>query len=174
MSMKHLSEEERKAYFRTHKRLSRAKLRGELTSEEMKAKNREQYLKNKERYKKKAAAWNKKHGEYMRAQSIQNRVKKHYPDKLEASEITLESMEKWLEDHRHMPCTYCGTHLSNTVDHVIPLSGDGTHSFDNMVMCCRSCNTWKADRTLEEFGERIRQMNKLINGQRNQVDSCVV
>nr|WP_253258665.1 HNH endonuclease [Pseudonocardia sp. N23] len=48
-------------------------------------------------------------------------------------------------------CAYCGTR-ADTIDHVIPRSRGGAHSWDNCVAACRACNSRKADRLLEELG----------------------
>lgn len=47
-------------------------------------------------------------------------------------------------------CQYCGIHAT-TVDHVIPRSKGGRHSWTNLVMACKKCNEKKRDRLLEEI-----------------------
>ena len=44
-------------------------------------------------------------------------------------------------------CQYCGKPAEN-IDHVVPRSRGGTHSWDNVVAACRPCNTRKEDRLL--------------------------
>src|ERR671916_356470 len=48
-------------------------------------------------------------------------------------------------------CAYCPRH-ADTIDHVVPRSRGGTHSWENCVAACRTCNSRKADRLLEELG----------------------
>jgi 5-methylcytosine-specific restriction endonuclease McrA len=48
-------------------------------------------------------------------------------------------------------CAYCGTH-ADTIDHVVPRSRGGPHTWENCVASCGSCNHRKADRLLEELG----------------------
>ena len=48
-------------------------------------------------------------------------------------------------------CAYCGKR-ADTIDHVVPRSRGGTHSWDNCVAACRLCNSRKADRLIEELG----------------------
>jgi len=48
-------------------------------------------------------------------------------------------------------CQYCGAQAEN-IDHIVPRSRGGTHSWENVVACCRRCNTQKEDRLLEEAG----------------------
>ena len=49
----------------------------------------------------------------------------------------------------HYRCQYCGASAEN-VDHVVPKSRGGPHSWDNVVAACRSCNSRKRDRLLSE------------------------
>ncbi|MDG3013202.1 HNH endonuclease [Speluncibacter jeojiensis] len=48
-------------------------------------------------------------------------------------------------------CAYCGG-KAETIDHVIPRSRGGEHSWENCVACCAPCNHSKADRLLSELG----------------------
>ncbi len=48
-------------------------------------------------------------------------------------------------------CAYCAKR-ADTIDHVLPRSRGGPHSWENCVAACRSCNSRKADRLLEELG----------------------
>ena len=52
-------------------------------------------------------------------------------------------------------CQYCGTRISmgtGTRDHVQPLSRGGADTLDNVVACCKACNSRKDDRTPAEAG----------------------
>jgi len=54
-------------------------------------------------------------------------------------------------------CWYCGDEFSDsdngyfTVDHVIPLSETKNNSPENLVPCCKSCNSSKRNRSINEF-----------------------
>ena len=52
-------------------------------------------------------------------------------------------------------CAYCGA-KAETVDHVIPRSRGGEHSWENCVACCAPCNHRKADKMLSELGWTLR------------------
>ena len=52
----------------------------------------------------------------------------------------------------HHTCQYCGSSRHLTLDHVIPLSKGGQHSWDNVVTACQQCNQRKSDRTPLEAG----------------------
>src|SRR6266581_4379881 len=58
-------------------------------------------------------------------------------------------------------CQYCGVVLGEellTVDHVLPKSRGGLKSWTNMVTSCKSCNTFKNNRTPEEAGIKLIQI----------------
>ena len=46
-------------------------------------------------------------------------------------------------------CQYCGER-AETLDHVVPRSRGGSHTWDNVVAACRPCNVRKADRLLHD------------------------
>ena len=46
-------------------------------------------------------------------------------------------------------CQYCGSRKQLTLDHVLPKSKGGTHTWDNVVTACSPCNSRKGDRTLQ-------------------------
>jgi 5-methylcytosine-specific restriction endonuclease McrA len=52
-------------------------------------------------------------------------------------------------------CVYCGR-PGLTVDHLVPQSRGGAHTWENLAACCGPCNHTKADRTPEEAGMRLR------------------
>ncbi|MCB1264806.1 MAG: HNH endonuclease [Mycobacterium sp.] len=52
-------------------------------------------------------------------------------------------------------CAYCGSR-ADTVDHVVPRSRGGEHSWENCVAACSPCNHRKADRLLAELGWTLR------------------
>jgi 5-methylcytosine-specific restriction endonuclease McrA len=52
-------------------------------------------------------------------------------------------------------CQYCGAQ-AESIDHVVPRSRGGPHSWDNVVACCRRCNTKKEDHLPHEAGLVLR------------------
>ena len=52
-------------------------------------------------------------------------------------------------------CAYC-TGKAETIDHVVPRSRGGAHTWENCVACCAPCNHRKADRLLSEIGWELR------------------
>ncbi|WP_328395343.1 HNH endonuclease [Nocardia sp. NBC_00416] len=51
-------------------------------------------------------------------------------------------------------CGYCGDR-AHTVDHIRPRSRGGPNTWENLIACCATCNTGKADRTPDEAGMRL-------------------
>ncbi|MBF6572003.1 HNH endonuclease [Nocardia farcinica] len=52
-------------------------------------------------------------------------------------------------------CGYCGG-KAETIDHVVPRSRGGEHSWENCVASCAPCNHRKADKLLSELGWTLR------------------
>ncbi|HEX7132713.1 MAG TPA: HNH endonuclease [Iamia sp.] len=52
-------------------------------------------------------------------------------------------------------CQYCGS-KAETIDHIVPRSRGGGHSWENVVAACRPCNLRKADRSLRDCGLQLR------------------
>lgn len=57
-------------------------------------------------------------------------------------------------------CQYCGSNKRLTLDHVIPLSRGGQHTWNNVVTACERCNQHKSDRTTVEAGMPLRTKPK--------------
>ncbi len=53
-------------------------------------------------------------------------------------------------------CQYCDSQAEN-LDHVLPRSRGGTHTWENVVAACRRCNTRKGNRTPHEAGLSLRR-----------------
>lgn len=50
-------------------------------------------------------------------------------------------------------CQYCGkTDLPLTIDHIIPRSRGGEHTWENLITACSRCNSKKGDKTPREAG----------------------
>jgi 5-methylcytosine-specific restriction endonuclease McrA len=53
-------------------------------------------------------------------------------------------------------CQYCN-HSAENIDHVVPRSRGGEHTWDNVVASCRACNARKEDRLPQECGLSLRR-----------------
>ena len=53
-------------------------------------------------------------------------------------------------------CQYCGRQSNDlTLDHVVPRHRGGSHSWDNLVTACKSCNHRKGGKLLEDARLRL-------------------
>jgi 5-methylcytosine-specific restriction endonuclease McrA len=57
-------------------------------------------------------------------------------------------------------CQYCGSTRHLTIDHVLPRSKGGAHTWDNVVSACAKCNARKGDRTPIEAGMPLKAKPK--------------
>jgi 5-methylcytosine-specific restriction endonuclease McrA len=57
-------------------------------------------------------------------------------------------------------CQYCGSTRHLTIDHVLPRSKGGPHTWDNVITACEKCNAAKGDRLLSELGMQLRTKPK--------------
>jgi len=53
-------------------------------------------------------------------------------------------------------CQYCGG-AAESIDHVVPRSKGGEHTWENVVAACRSCNVRKGDRLLHATSMQLRR-----------------
>ncbi len=108
---------------------------------------------------------------------IRRRWKKNHPEQavadfqrrrarfasVESDEITKETWAEILETFGHR-CAYCLEEKKLEMDHVVPISKGGTHTYDNLVPACGKCNASKGDRSLLDFlargiiSDRIREV----------------
>ena len=59
--------------------------------------------------------------------------------------------ERVFKLHGHL-CAYCGTDEGEMhIDHIIPRKAGGTHDLDNLVACCKQCNTRKGSKNEAVF-----------------------
>ncbi len=58
-------------------------------------------------------------------------------------------------------CWYCGSTEHLSVDHVIPQSRNGSHGGENLISCCRFCNSSKGSTDLLAWMERRGQFPSL-------------
>lgn len=56
-------------------------------------------------------------------------------------------------------CQYCGAAAEN-IDHVVPRSKGGLHTWENVVASCRPCNMRKEDHLLSETSLILRRLPK--------------
>jgi 5-methylcytosine-specific restriction endonuclease McrA len=74
---------------------------------------------------------------------------------IKAPGLTLWAIRKLLKEwqSQNLTCFYCDD-FPTTVDHVVPLIHGGTNYQENLVPCCRPCNSSKGDKSLNEWSGR--------------------
>lgn len=65
-----------------------------------------------------------------------------------AGNLTVAEWRSVLEEFGEQ-CLACGSHDPITIDHVIPISKGGSNTRDNVQPLCGSCNSSKADKTVD-------------------------
>lgn len=55
-------------------------------------------------------------------------------------------------------CVYCGKYLSayngeRTVEHIVPRKFNGGNNLENLWLCCKSCNSSKGAKTIDQYKE---------------------
>lgn len=54
-------------------------------------------------------------------------------------------------------CQYCGA-VAENIDHIVPRSKGGPHSWENVVAACRPCNARKMDHFLHQTSMNLRSV----------------
>lgn len=118
------------------------------------------------------SAWMRAHPEkikaywkkwYIENQDTLRRLASHRAQTYAASDFTFEDWIAILEVFGHQ-CAYClCSDKKLTMDHVLPLSKGGTHTADNIVPACKSCNSRKNNRPL--FVMLTKPLRRNVNGQ---------
>jgi 5-methylcytosine-specific restriction endonuclease McrA len=57
-------------------------------------------------------------------------------------------------------CQYCGSVKKLTIDHIVPRSRGGPHTWENVITACEPCNLKKGDRLPHEAGMPLRSQPK--------------
>lgn len=79
-------------------------------------------------------------------------------------------------------CQYCGVTTKDlTIDHVVPKRHGGGATWENLVCCCRKCNTRKSDKFLHQVSMKLRRpprrpryvpyisLTKYLAGRKNEI-----
>jgi 5-methylcytosine-specific restriction endonuclease McrA len=76
-------------------------------------------------------------------------VKKRYNKEFKVSRLGVYARDNFT-------CQYCSSKDSElTLDHIYPRHLGGTHTWDNLVACCKKCNNTKAWKTLDQAGMKL-------------------
>jgi 5-methylcytosine-specific restriction endonuclease McrA len=78
---------------------------------------------------------------------LRNQVRRPLP------ELRLSRRSVFARDN--YTCQYCGSTKELTIDHVVPKRHGGGMSWENLVTCCRKCNTKKGDKSADKVGMKL-------------------
>lgn len=53
-------------------------------------------------------------------------------------------------------CWYCDG-LGETWDHIVPRTLEGAHDYNNLIPCCKKCNSSKGNRPLYKFRQALKR-----------------
>lgn len=119
------------------------------------------YLSNTQKYKDKNKLRKKYFEEYRKSENgklrkkISNSKRRAQKYKTKSKNVCNFIIKLFSDPNKH--CFYCKTNENLTIEHKIPLSKNGTHTEDNIVLACSSCNSRKGTKTDKEF---LQQINK--------------
>ena len=98
-------------------------------------------------------------GDYFSLDSIDEKVLK--AERAKARE--LRKTRWWQQKTAAGTCYYCGQkvgYANLTMDHVIPLARGGRSTRDNLVPCCKECNTRKKGSLPVEWDEYLHSLDR--------------
>jgi hypothetical protein len=161
--------EYRSEYDRRYREANREKKREhnrryrEANREKGQERGRKHYEANREKYRENNRAWKKANPEKMRAYEAKRRA-------LKVEAKTFPSANDYVRSVYGKPCFFCGA-VSDTHEHIIPLSRGGDHSEGNIVPACGSCNSSKKDKLLIEYRAPALREKHFPTGRDAQPDS---
>ena len=105
------------------------------------------------------------------------RFRERYPEKIKARSMARRAMQKenlkrfgWIDErlidnYNSRLCGICGLYINNKyeIDHIVPLSRNGTHTIENLQLTHPICNRTKHNRLQNEIGLDILILKELIN-----------
>ena len=116
----------------------------EKNKEKILLNERKNYAAKKEKYDSYRAEWRKqnrlKWNSYRRSRDIRKKQNGIF--------LILDKEFKKLNNEL---CFYCGSNNKLTIDHIIPVVRGGRHSIGNLLIACKSCNSKKGSKTIQEW-----------------------
>lgn len=131
----------------TEKHLAHGRSWKERNPDKIKAYSKQKYEANPEEMRRRSRQFRIDNAELCREKDRQRRVREHGCK----VEMGLHEWEKIKKAFGYR-CAYCGCKPEKlTQDHVIPLSMKGSHSIDNVVPACKTCNDKKRNNPAPPF-----------------------
>lgn len=107
--------------------------------------------------------------ERARARGHIKSLKLRYPESVaDEGPWLLDVLEAWLHTTNGSACPYCGDE-GYQIDHIVPMSKGGTHTWSNLQRVCKTCNYAKNNLMPEDFQA---WMSRLIRHQTRAVEAA--
>lgn len=141
--------QQKQDYYKTHKE----KWQIRAQKPEIKLKNNEQnkkaYCKDKEKFLERNRRWRQTDA------GLASSANTHARRRAGIGESVISAIEwQQIMNNTDWKCVYCQISLTpknRSLDHIIPLSKGGQHHIDNLVACCRTCNSKKGNKKVSDF-----------------------
>jgi len=163
MLMPHADPEVRRAYGREWIKRNAARAREAMSRwraahrDQDRANKRDYYARNRERAKAAVVAYRLANPEVVRVVRRLRRAR-------EVAALGAYTTAQWLDLVRLYGgcCGYCGIAATLEPDHRVPLSRGGSNWIENIIPCCRLCNTRKRTATEDEFRARLLSEGRVV------------
>lgn len=117
-------------------------------------KKRNDYIRTKESHLKKSKEWKMANPDVVRLHNKNRKAKKR-------GQNTIIKASDWRSrlDEFNNSCAYCfRSDMPLTMDHFYPISKGGSHTIDNVVPACQSCNSKKGDALIFDWICRFKKV----------------
>jgi len=128
----------------------------EAHKEEIAERRRHYRLEHREEIRERRHHWREANPEKRREYKRQHRARK--------LKATVENVDgTFIYERDRYACVYCNSPFNLSLDHVVALGSGGEHSYDNLVMACRGCNSSKGTQEVFQWLASSKYRNKEDN-----------
>jgi len=154
LDKKRSSSRHRKLWRKEYESLGSTRQNRKKESQKYYLKNKDEILKRNKEYHKSIAS---KRKEYLSIWRKENKEKmREYYHKRKSlllnatkNDLTSKQIEELYKLHPY--CEYCGCKENLSLDHIVSLFKGGENSINNVTIACKSCNSSKGIKSLEEW-----------------------